>query len=229
MRRLALKLGAAAVLTAAGARANERFCAGVGYDDVSVIMIGRVKAQAGKVHFLNNGAANNSCPSPAPDCQQKPYLVPGDLVVLGAKQGDYVCADYDGGKGDLGGWLPSAAIEAAPVETVSAAWIGDWKRVEAEIKIEKAGNSLQAQGDATFGALDPGRVKRGAVNVGEFSGPLSFEDGRASLVDKDADLNDSLACRLRFARAGAWLFVRDNMRCGGFNVSFSGLYRRARK
>jgi hypothetical protein len=229
MRLTPLALGAAAALAASGACADERFCAGVGYDDAAAVMTGKVKADAGKVHFLKNGAADNACPSLAPDCQQKPYIVPGDLVVLGAKFGDYVCADYDGGRGDLGGWLPAAAIEPAPAETDPAAWIGDWKRVEAKIKIRKGDEGLTAEGDATFGALDPSRVKRGAVNVGEFSAPLLIKDGNASLIDKDADPKDSFACRLRFARSGSFLFVRDNMQCGGFNVSFSGLYRRAAK
>lgn len=228
MRRLALLLGAVAALTAS-ARANDRFCAGVGIGDGAALRVARVRAGAEKVHFLNNGAATNSCPSPTPDCQQKPYLVPGDLVVIGAKQGDYVCADYDGGKGDLGGWLPEAAIEPAPVETDPTAWVGDWKRVEAEIKISKSGDGLNAEGDATFGALDPARVRRGGVNVGEFSGPIKLANGSASVVDKGADPKDSFGCRLWLARAGANLFVRDNMQCGGFNVSFSGLYRRAAK
>ncbi len=228
-RRLLFTLGAALAMSAPAAGADDRFCAGVGYDDVPALMLGRVKADAGKVYFLTNGSKTNPCPSAAPECREKAYVVAGDLLVLGAKQGDYVCADYDGGKGDRGGWLPAAAIEPAPVETDAAAWVGKWKRVEAEIRIAWQGDGLNAEGDATFGALDPARVRRGGVNVGDFSGSLTFKDGHGSITDKDADPKDSFACRLRLARSGPFLFVRDNMQCGGFNVSFSGLYKRAAK
>jgi len=223
---LALSGGAAAAQTQDSA--DKRFCAGVGLES-GAPRLGRVKAEAGKVFFLTNGSAKNACPSAAPDCREKAYVVAGDLLVLGAAHGDYVCADYDGGKGDRGGWLPAAAIQPAPMKSDAAAWRGKWKRVEAEITIQKKGDGLHAEGDATFGALDPARVHRGAVNVGEFSGSLVIKDGAAVIADPDADPKDSFACKLWLARSGEFLFVRDNGQCGGFNVSFSGLYRRAAK
>ena len=212
---------AALALVAAQAHAEDRFCDGVGFADG--LAIGRIKADAGSVHFRKNGDKKNACPSAAPACQDKAYLVPGDLVALGAKKGEFVCVDYDIGKGDRAGWLPSSAIEPAPLAAEPKQWLGAWKRIEADITIEEGKDGLKAQGDATFGALDPDRVKRGAVNLGNFAGPLTLKDGQATVVDGDA----VSGCNLRMARAGDFLFVRDNGNCGGFNVSFSGLYRRA--
>jgi hypothetical protein len=143
--------------------------------------------------------------------------------VLGARSGDFVCVDYDNGKGDRGGWLPSAAIEPAPLDKDPAKWVGDWKRVEADITIAQAKDGLKASGEATFGSLDPERVKRGAVNLGSFSGPLAVKDGHGRIVDDDP----ISGCNLKLARSGDDLFVRDNNACGGMNVSFSGLYKKA--
>jgi hypothetical protein len=235
MRRLAFVLGAAFSLIggacfAAGAASEDRFCSGASFSDTPALNVGRIKTDAGKVNFRKNGDAANACPSTAAVCQENAYLVPGDLVVLGVTKGDFVCVDYETAKGSRGGWLPAAAIEPAPAVTDPASWTGKWKRVEGDISIETASGGLKAVGNATFGALDPGRVKRGAVNLGEFAGPLRFKDGQATFADKDADPKEpDASCRLRMARAGEVLFVQDNMQCGGLNVSFSGLYRRAGK
>jgi hypothetical protein len=235
MPRLAVILGAAfstigGASFAAAASSEDRFCSGKSFSDTPALNVGRIKADAGKVNFRKNGDAANACPSAAADCQEKAYLVPGDLAVLGVTKGDFVCVDYQTAKGGRGGWLPSSAIDPAPAMTDPASWTGRWKRVEADIGIETAGGGLKAEGNATFGALDPGRVKRGAVNLGEFAGPLRIKDGQANFTDKDADPKQpDASCRLRMVRAGEVLFVQDNMQCGGMNVSFSGLYRRAGK
>ena len=226
MRRLAFLAAATGLFLlplAANAQSGDRFCSGVGFSDAPDLVIGRIKADAGKVFFRKNGDRKNTCPSAAPQCQDKAYLVPGDLVVLGAKRGEFVCVDYDNGKGSRGGWLPSAALEPAPLANDPAAWVGGWKRVEADITIEKTKDGLKASGEATYGSLDPERVKRGAVNLGSFSGSLALKDGQGRIVDDDS----ISGCNVKLARAGDFLFVRDNNVCGGMNVSFSGLYRRS--
>lgn len=236
MRRLAFLLGTAYLLIggacfAAAASSEDRFCSGASFSDTPALNVGQVKADAGKVNFRKNGDAANACPATAADCQEKAYLVPGDLVVLGVTKGDFVCVDYQTARGARGGWLPASAIEPAPAVTDPASWSGKWKRIEADFSIEKnAGGGLKAEGNATFGSLDPGRVKRGAVNLCEFAGPLRVKGGEATFTDKDADPKDpDASCRLRMVRAAEVLFVQDNLQCGGLNVSFSGLYRRAGK
>jgi hypothetical protein len=227
-RRLAFFCAATALLVApfaAKAQNDDRVCGGVSFSSASPLLVGRIKPDAKRVFFRKDGDKKNACPSAAPQCQEKAFLVPGDLVLLGARRGDFVCVEYDKGKTDRGGWLPASAIEPAPLETGPDAWIGHWKRLEADITIAKAKAGLQAEGDATFGALDPERVKRGGVNLGSFSGPLTLQDGQGKVVDDDA----VSGCYLRMVRAGDFLFVRDNMQCGGFNVTFSGTYRKGGK
>jgi hypothetical protein len=214
-----------AVLAPLAAEAQDRVCAGVSFADG--LTLGRIKPDAAKVFFRKNGdkknGMKNSCPSSEAACQDTASLAPGDLVALGAKRGAFVCVDFDQGEGARTGWLPAETIEPAPLATDPAQWLGDWKRVEADISIAQAKDGFLARGEATFGALDPEKVKRGAVRTGAFAGPLIFKDGQATLVDASA----VSACALRLARSGDFLFVRDNRNCGGLNVSFSGVYRRA--
>jgi len=146
---------------------------------------------------------------------------------MGGKLGEFICADYNSAERRPRRLAARGRAGASECFDNPADWSGDWKRVEAEIKITNSGGSLRAEGNATFGALDPSRVKRGAVNLGDFSGPLVLQGGQATFSDKDIDPKkpDDFGCRLRMARAADFLFVQDNMQCGGMNVSFSGLYR----
>jgi hypothetical protein len=138
----------------------------------------------------------------------------------------------------FGGVAPSRALVAAPPAQGGNDWVGDWRcGAEQGIKIRAAPNGrLGLDGNATYGALDPERVKRGAVNMGEFSTlvPLAA-DHVAFLLDDDgnplpcdaARARDQALCGLRLWRLGPYLVVADNLQCGGNDVSFTGVYRRA--
>ncbi len=230
MRRPSLCLAALAFAGSA-ALAEDRFCAGADFSDSSTLRIGKIATDAPRVNFLRNGDEKIACPSVERDCRDKAFLVPGDLVVIGRRLDEFICSDYWTAKSGRSGWLPAIAVEPIPVLGDPADWSGDWKRVESEIEIKKVGGVLRAEGHATYGSLDPDRVKRGAVNLGEFSGALDLGDGQATFADKDVNPNkpDDFGCRVRMARAASFLFVQDNGQCGGMNVSFTGLYQRAGK
>jgi hypothetical protein len=231
LRWMFLFAAAEAFVLASSALADDRFCAGAQISDGPTLRIGQIAADAPHVDFVRNGDIDLRCPSVEPGCRDKAFLVARDLVVIGRRLDEFVCADYWTAKSARSGWLPAIALSPAKVSVNPADWSGDWKRVEAEIKIKNAGGVLKAEGSATYGALDPSRVKRGAVNLGEFSGPLVLANGQGTFTDKDVDpkMPDSFACRIRMARAEDALFVQDNGQCGGMNVSFTGLYRRAGK
>jgi hypothetical protein len=93
MLRFAFLIGTAYLLIggacfAAAASSEDRFCSGASFSDTPALNVGRIKADAGKVNFRKNGDATNACPSTAADCQEKAYLVPGDLVFAGVTKGD---------------------------------------------------------------------------------------------------------------------------------------------
>ena len=108
-----------------------------------------------------------------------------------------------------------------------------WTAPEQQITIKAGrGGGLDADGDATFGALDPERAKRGAVNIGHVSGTakpegpiLAFamgDDDKTFPFDKGGEFD----CRIRLRLVGPYLLAGDNKQCGGFNVTFDGVYRR---
>lgn len=210
-----------ALLSVAPALAAPVSCDGVGFADA--LRFARVKAEFAPLHFVKSGDKVKTCPSDAPACAEKAFLIAGDLVTLGATVKNFTCVDYANDKGDRAGFLPSAALAPEASIVDPAQWTGNWRRIEAEITIESSKTGLSGHGEATFGALDPARVKRGAVNSGAFSGPLKLENGEGKIVDSD----DVSGCNVKLARVGEVLIVRDNGFCGGANVSFSGFYTRA--
>lgn len=196
-------------------------CDGVGF--AQELRFARVKPEAAPLHFVKSGAGAKICPSEAPACAEKAFLVAGDLVAVGASFKNFTCVDYANDQGARAGFVASAALTPEPVIVDPTQWVGHWRRIEAEVTIEAGKDGLQAQGEATFGALDPARVKRGAVNFGSFAGALKLEAGKGKIIDSDA----ISGCNLKLARVGEALIIRDNGVCGGANVSFSGFYTRA--
>jgi hypothetical protein len=158
------------------------------------------------------------------------------VVVIGSRD-DFVCASYTGPKGQVTeGWLPRASVsivqERPSMEPKD--WLGRWQSgFEQSITVEAGGahGKLKIKGSATWGSGDPGRVVRGAVNVGELDGEapprgeyLSFgmgEDGPLSF-----DAADEADCKVQMRRLGPYLLAKDNGMCGGHNVTFTGVYRR---
>jgi hypothetical protein len=87
-------------------------------------------------------------------------------------------------------------------------------------------------GEATWGAFDPERVKRGAINLGSFdatatpsASDVSFTVGEESTLPIDRGSESD--CKVWMRLLGPYLLVSDNMNCGGMNVSFDGLYWRS--
>jgi hypothetical protein len=228
-RRAVLAFGAI-LAVAAPLHAEDRSCVGVFFADAPILRIARVKAGAARVNFVRGGRPNDPCPGDDASCRETAFLVPGDLFILGARLGGFACADYARGKAARAGWLPFESIETVAPLSDPSAFAGVWKRPVAEIAIAWKDGKLTADALATFGANDPDRRGHGAVNTGEFEGVLSLNGGQAEFNDETVDPKDphSFGCRVRLARAGDLLFVRDNQQCGGFNVSFDGTYSRKR-
>jgi hypothetical protein len=228
---------AAAIIAACPARGEDALCGSVPeLAATPSLTLGHISSAADRVHFVKDAAAQSGCPSRAPACAERAYLVPGDHVIISARRDAFVCATYINSQGgDRSGWLPADAVAGdSTVPVALADWSGNWSRAEARITVKagKAG-ALQIKGEATFGARDPDRVKRGAVNTGEIEGDvtpagdhLSFaiavDDGAILPVDK----GDELSCKVWMQRIGPWLIVNDNGNCGGHKVTFGGFYTR---
>lgn len=200
----------------------------------------RVPASRPRLQFLKSDGDQEGCPRVDAACEARAYIVAGDPVIVTEIEGDFACGAFAAPKGarqETMGWLPRAALEAVKESAPAAArdWLGQWHAgFWREIKIAAAGNGgIELEGTAYWGADDPGRRERGAVNTGELSATVRPEGGKAAFsLDVngethayDADAGDVL-CRVRLWRLGPYLAVADNVQCGGANVTFTGVYRR---
>lgn len=216
-----------------GARAGD--CVEPGWNEGAPARLASIAAtNDARTYFLRNASDAPGCPSADAACRLKAYLVPGDEVVVWSHDGEHACASFSGAKGRVTtGFLPTAALVFAdPAARDLADWLGTWTRVEAEIRIEAAGEDrVVVSGDATWGAEDPERVERGGVHIGTID-PTTVAIGGESVVrfatgEEPDDPEDEYRCRVSLQLLGDRLLVSDNFQCGGANVSFSGTYVRS--
>ena len=222
-----------------------RACYGVvtfGQENADIRLM-QVTTKGQRLPFYKNRTEKTPhCPVEVDGCQLKAFLVPGDLVLAGPDMEDFTCAAYlsTGTKRHRDqvqqtiGFLPRSELKVmAPSPLSSANWSGTWRRpAEAEIRIEPADvGKLNISGNATYGALDPERVKRGAVNVGALEGSIALPKANMIVLGEDYDGSkppgdDRSECRARLRLFGPYLVVEDSGGCGGHNVSFTGVYVR---
>jgi hypothetical protein len=205
--------------------------------ELNNIALGRVITTEPTLHFMAGPSKHGpSCPSAEAACKLKAYLVPGDEVLVGAADGPYVCASF---KSDAfvqtTGWLPRAALQLTPPEAPSVRqWDGKWRAdADTEIVVKSHGNEVMVSGTASWGGSDPERVKSGAVHTGEIDGKgkpqghilaIGYDPDKSGFPPPEAAAPDVCAARLNLY--GRYLMVEDNGKCGGLNVSFTGLYVR---
>jgi hypothetical protein len=223
---------AAALLSASAYAASE--CGS--FDASKKLALVRIESKAPKVNFVSGPSKKApNCPSSEPACRLKAFLAPGDEALIEASDAPFVCATYVSARGtETTGLLPRAAIQPVAPEILTAAkWDGEWRRTEAKIVLKSRGDVVKVSGSATYGAEDPERVKRGAVNLGELDGEAKPRGNALALgydPDRSADLPTPEAakdsCAARLSLYGRYLVVEDNLGCGGLNVSFSGVYVR---
>ncbi|HYE47176.1 MAG TPA: hypothetical protein VEA44_15545 [Caulobacter sp.] len=216
----------------------------------------RVKA-SNRTHFydLYDFKAGRHCPEGKP-CRQAAYLVRGDIVAVSAKDARFACAWYAppvGAKssewsfGDSSregrptlGLIPVDALEPVPIQSgrSAAAWNGEWVGDNQSLRILfRRGGRLAIDGDAGY-ARDAKAAASGAINVGQVEGQL-FRSGELAegvfhhdgsvTRPNGGDPQKEDGCLLRIRLLNSYLLVNDNGHCGGMNVSFKGLYRRAPK
>jgi hypothetical protein len=198
--------------------------------------VARITTTQPRLHFI---AARSKrlpvCPSLGSTCELKAFLLPGDEVLVNVtEQGPYVCATYKTQNGVMTrGLLPRVALRvASPAEIPAQQWEGKWRRdSEAEIVMESRNEEVEISGTATWGGSDPERRKRGAINTGELNGTgkprgqvlaVGYDPERSAFPPSENEAPDICAAQLELL--GRYLLVEDNGKCGGLNVSFTGVY-----
>lgn len=179
---------------------------------------------AGPAHFVKN--LPPGCPSLAPVCKLKPYVLPGDRVVTSDRSGNYMQATFQKGRTPTSGWLSADRLQIQPADPHPplSAWAGDWRRYDDHIAI-RAGpdGTLRLDGDAYYPSAHPSVQQRpGGPNLGELGGAARVQGATATYSDGD----DSFSCRVTLRLIGPYLAAADNNNCGGHNVSFTGVWTR---
>jgi hypothetical protein len=178
-----------------------------------------VTSAADRVHFvkdaLKDGVAHPGCPSRAPACAERAYLVPGDRVIISARRDAFICATYINAEGgDRSGWLPADAVADDKAEPVAVAdWLGEWSRGDETSIMVKASKAGVLRIEGVVGGIGPAASIKSDVTPA--SDRLSF-----------TDRGDAEGCKVWMQRVGPWLMVIDDHQCGGFLVTFSGVWRR---
>lgn len=105
------------------------------------------------------------------------------------------------------------AFRAQP--TRKEAWIGQWEAGDASFLIvEESGGLALREGQAFWRGANPGQI-----HTGEAAGTLARLGPDYLRYE-----SDGCAIDLRYIKGA--LEVRDNLKCGGLNVTFSGSYHR---
>ncbi len=186
-----------------------------------------VEIVPGPKRYFHAGDEREGCPAPTAACRRKGYVVAGDRLVAWEAKGVLTRVSYlaPGSDRPSEGWIESAALLRVAVAPPRAAdWLGGWTGWESEIDITRGAKpgTLHIGGNATWGAHDPDRVKRGGVNFGMLAADVPAPKGDR-LAFADSEETD---CRVALRLLGPYLVASDNGRCGGMNVTFSGVYRK---
>ncbi len=177
----------------------------------------------GKVFFVENAATCDKskgacpvCPSEAPACASKSYVVPGNVVFTGSAHKGYRCVMFVTARGaSTMGYVPENRIETLPLPSPRLEdWKGRWKAgPSTTIDLKIKGDRLVAEGDAFWKG-------QSTTNVGSMAGEAAPKGNRVTFED------DQGICRVTLAFYPPYLLSEDNDGCGGFNVSFTGVFLR---
>ncbi len=175
---------------------------------------------APRTYFRNE---SSSCPNDSDACRSQAYVVPGDTVLTGMTRGEFVCVQYLGERSHRIGYVRQNEIAPQQIDRSPplSAWAGAWHSGGGAeggdvIELRPQGTALAISGNATWDSGNPG-----GVNLGVVEGTVTPQGNAATFTDPDVG-----DCRMEMTLASSFLVVSDNGKCGGLNVTFSGIYRR---
>jgi hypothetical protein len=173
--------------------------------------IGTIKAKKReRVYFYDD---SRKCPKDK-NCRLRTYLVKGDEVLTSRTYGNFVCAWYQRDvDAEFVGWLPANKVEYIPIlYSKYESWIGDWKFYDNGLLIERIGKTedFDVRGTAFWKGLGDN------IHYGEIQAKGTLNDDVIKLKQDD--------CEVKLKLIFNYLVVSDNLKCGGANVTFSGIY-----
>lgn len=182
-----------------------------------------VKSAAGQARvYLYNRTQRCSNDQPCAS-RQKTYLVSSDVVFGGPPNQGFRCTYYGSASGKIvASFIPIDNLQTLIEDNgLSIDFVaGTWKYESDSIVIRAAApERVSGDGQAYYQTSE-------TVNEGSFSAQAPVAAGQKELVFKEGD--DESSCVVKLHRRGPYLIASDNGNCGGLNVSFNGIYARAR-
>jgi len=152
----------------------------------------------------------------------KPVALPPRSVVFVYKtEGAWTCGYLTMRDGAGPGWVQSKDLRAVPADAAPPrhAWLGTWVNGEGRILITAAadGAKLKLEGHSVW------KGGRGVEHTGDFEGEAASSGNRLHFVEGGAD-----SCTIDLTLVGPYLAANDNNMCGGMNVRFWGVWKRAK-
>ncbi len=164
----------------------------------------------GRVYFYDD---RKDCPK-GKGCRRKEYIISGDRVlIVKSRHKGFVCAWYTSKKGTVTvGWLPSKNVQflKTPRPELNH-WVGTWKYADNHITIGVNKSRLDIDGNAFW------KGSKDNIHIGEIDKRGVRPKGNRVKFSNDG-------CRVTMRLIGTYLVVKDNFKCGGVNVTFSGVY-----
>jgi hypothetical protein len=189
--------------------------------------MGQVIGNSGTKAHLYDGVKD--CPKEI--CRRDDFLVPGDELVVSAVAGDWACVfhvvpdpkDDRVAQANVG-WVAMAFLHIAEPnrKPVLKDWLGTWayrtesrdQNAHLELRVGKVPGTLSVDGVALgYGGESP--------NLGMVE--------ESVIPRQNGVLLKSGPCQIRMVLLGGWLVAGDNLKWGGMNVTFNGVYRRVQK
>lgn len=171
-------------------------------------------------------AAFGASPDKAAVCVGKcAYVLPGDVVALGAAKDGATCVGFTGAGGrQTFGWLPTQRL--GPYAPAIADWAGFWGDKDRYLSIRVEGGDLVIDAKMTYQGAGP-------VFSGAFHGKAAPVGGAVTLANDfkgrqiDPAKAQQDACKAKLVLAGAALLVHDEGCVGaGSAANFDGAYTR---
>jgi hypothetical protein len=149
-------------------------------------------------------------------------LAAGDVVTPYHTDGDWTCAFIQQRDGAGPGWVKAQdlrEVHADPAPSLDA-WFGTWANALGRIRIaaSAAAGKLHLTGENEWHGIGD------VVHTGGFKGDASPAGNHLHVVESAPD-----SCTIDLTLIGRYLVASDNQRCGGQNVRFWGIWKRAAK
>lgn len=184
---------------------------------VTEFSLARVNGTRGsRAYFYRD---SDDCPE-GNSCRRRSYVIPGDVILVSARRGAFVCAWFQPRKGsETVGWVHRNQLQMTQTQNNMrrSGWLGEWTFQGNDLNITQNGGALSVKGNAFWKGLGDN------IHIGEVD-ENGVPSGRRLVLGG----NEQYDCRVELVRIGRFLVASDNKNCGGVNVTFDGVYQKQR-